>query len=182
MTGCVGGYHRWRADTGEPIARREEGLWLAIAIRLIAAGGFCAFLAYLIEPDWMRWSSFRLPVWGRWLGVAIGAANIPIAWWVYHTLGKNITDSVVTRREHYLVTTGPYRYVRHPFYLVLLACVVSGTLIAANWLFALGGGAVFALLVWRTRREEKFLLARFGEEYRAYQRRTGRFIPRLFGR
>lgn len=182
IVGCIGGYHRWRADTGEKIARREEGVLLAISIRLIALVGTCGLLAYLIHPAWMEWSKIPWPTGARWCGVALGAANSLFAWWVYSSLGKNITDSVVTRREHKLVTFGPYRYVRHPFYLVLLFFVVSGSLIAANWYFALLGGLVFILLALRTGKEEAKLLERFGDEYRAYKQRTGKFMPRLFGR
>lgn len=179
--GVIGGYHRWRADTGEPIARREEGLFLLISIRLVAALAAAGLLIYLINPAWMNWASFPLPNWVRWCGVALGLVNLPFSWWVYHSLGKNITDSVVTRREHELVTSGPYRYVRHPFYLVLVFYVVAGSLMAANWFFALSGGVVFLLLAIRTGPEEARLAERFGDEYLDYQHRTGRFVPRLFG-
>ena len=36
--------------------------------------------------------------------------------WTFRCLGKNLTDTVVTRQEHTLVMQGPYRWVRHPFY------------------------------------------------------------------
>ena len=179
--GCIGAYYRRRAHTGEPIARQEEGWFLLLSIRLVAAVAFAGFLAYLISPALMRWATFPLPTSCRWCGAAIGAANLPFSWWVYHTLGRNITDTVVTRREHALVTSGPYRYVRHPFYLVLAFYVVSATLMAANWFFALTGAMVFSLLVARTRIEETKLIERFGDQYRDYMRRAGRFFPRLFG-
>jgi protein-S-isoprenylcysteine O-methyltransferase Ste14 len=180
--GSIGAYHRHRAHTGEPIARREEGWFLLLSIRLVAVVGFVGFVAYLISPALMSWAAFPLPGWCRWCGAAVGAANLPYAWWVYHSLGRNITDTVVTRSEHALVTSGPYRYVRHPFYLMLLFFVVSGTLMAANWFFALIGAIEFSLLVARTRIEEAKLIERFGDDYRDYMRRTGRFVPRLFGR
>lgn len=181
LGGGIGAYHRWRADTGEPIARREEGLFLMLSIRLVAAVAAAGLLAYLISPAWMAWASFPLPSWARWCGTAIGAANVLFSWWVYHSLGKNITDSVVTRREHQLVTVGPYRFVRHPFYLVLVFYVAAASLMAASWFFAFTGGTVFLLLALRTRTEEAMLVLRFGDKYRDYQRCTGKFVPRLFG-
>jgi len=36
--------------------------------------------------------------------------------WTLRTLGANLTDTVITRKEHTLVTSGPYRWVPHPFY------------------------------------------------------------------
>ena len=99
--------------------------------------------------------------------------------WVFLSLGKNITDTVVTRRDHTLVTTGPYRWVRHPFYLATGAAVVANSLVTANWFLALTSGLAFGLIVLRTRIEEEKLIERFGDDYRSYMNRTGRFLPRL---
>jgi protein-S-isoprenylcysteine O-methyltransferase Ste14 len=103
----------------------------------------------------------------------------PLLFWTFHSLGKNLTDTVVTRREHTLVTHGPYRWVRHPFYDVVLLAVVCMSLLTANWLLALLGLTAFTLIVVRTRIEEEKLVERFGDEYRAYMARTGRFLPRM---
>jgi protein-S-isoprenylcysteine O-methyltransferase Ste14 len=97
---------------------------------------------------------------------------------VFHSLGPNLTDTVVTRREHTLVTHGPYRWVRHPFYGVGFLGLLAVTLMTANWFIALTGAVVIALLVHRTRTEEVKLIERFGDEYRAYRERTGAFFPR----
>ena len=80
---------------------------------------------------------------------------------------KNLTDTVVTRREHTLVTKGPYRFVRHPFYDALALSVTANALVAANWFLLVGGILTFALIVLRTRREEDRLLC-------ASATRTGR--------
>jgi protein-S-isoprenylcysteine O-methyltransferase Ste14 len=85
----------------------------------------------------------------------------------------------VTRKEHTLVTTGPYRWVRHPLYSSAALAILANSLVAANWFFLATGGVMFLLLVIRTRKEEENLLARFGDAYRKYMQRTGRFIPRL---
>lgn len=176
---CIGLYHRLRADSGEPLARREEGLPILIGLRLVALCCVVGLILYLINPEWMNWSSLPLPTWARWLGVAVGGVNLCFVTWVFHSLGKNITDTVVTRREHKLIVTGPYRFVRHPFYLGALAGVVAGTLVTANWFFGATGSVVFIVLVLRTSKEEAKLIERFGDEYRDYMRRTGRFIPRF---
>src|SRR5205823_9502764 len=102
----------------------------------------------------MAWSSVAVPVWLRWLGVAVvGCAGVLVAW-TFHHLGKNLTDTVVTRKDHHLVTSGPYRYVRHPFYLAFALGVVGVSLAAANWFLLLVGVFPFGFLVARTRIEE----------------------------
>ncbi len=85
----------------------------------------------------------------------------------------------MTRREHTLVTTGPYRFVRHPFYLAAALATCANSLVAANWLLALTGVVAGSLLVIRTSTEEQHLIRRFGEEYTAYMETTGRFLPRF---
>jgi protein-S-isoprenylcysteine O-methyltransferase Ste14 len=97
--------------------------------------------------------------------------------WTFRTLGPNLTDTVVTRRDATLVTTGPYRWVRHPFYVAFALAVVADSLATANWFLALTGGLLLLLLVIRTRKEEEKLVARFGDDYRRYMARTGRFFP-----
>ena len=87
----------------------------------------------------------------------------------------------MTRREHTLIITGPYRWVRHPFYLAGGLAIIAGSLVTANWFLALTGGLAFALIVIRTAREEENLIKRFGDDYLGYMDATGRFFPRLGG-
>ena len=99
--------------------------------------------------------------------------------WTLRNLGKNLTDTVVTRRAHMLVSSGPYRWVRHPFYDAVALCILANALAAANWFLLLAGGVVVVLLVIRTRTEEGKLLLHFGDSYRTYVERTGRFLPKI---
>jgi protein-S-isoprenylcysteine O-methyltransferase Ste14 len=181
LTLPIGLYHRIRSQaTREKLARREEGIFIMIALRLCGLLALIAFVAYLINPPSMGWTSVPLPTWLRWIGGCLAVLAVPpLLFWTFHSLGKNLTDTVVTRREHTLVTHGPYRWVRHPFYDVVLLAVVSMSLLTANWLLALFGLTAFAILVVRTRIEEEKLILRFGDAYRAYRARTGRFLPRL---
>ena len=98
--------------------------------------------------------------------------------WTLRSLGPNLTDTVVTRQAHTLITRGPYRWVRHPFYDCMALFTISVALMMANWFVLALGAVTFALLAVRSRTEEAKLLERFGEPYRAYQARTGRFLPR----
>ena len=97
----------------------------------------------------------------------------------FRSLGTNITDTVVTRARHTLVTDGPYRWVRHPFYVAFALAMAADSLVTANWFLALTGALAVALIAIRTRTEEEKLIERFGDQYRHYMERTGRFIPRL---
>ncbi len=177
----IGLYHRIRSQaTREKLARREEGIFIMIGLRLCGLLALIALSVHLIKPSWMVWSSITLPTWLRWIGAFISLFAVPpLLFWTFHSLGKNLTDTVVTRREHTLVTHGPYRWVRHPFYDVGFIWGLSLALLTANWLFALLGLSAFAMMVVRTRIEEEKLIERFGDEYRTYMQRTGRFLPRV---
>jgi protein-S-isoprenylcysteine O-methyltransferase Ste14 len=180
LTLPIGLYHRIRSQaTREKLARSEEGVFILIGLRLCGLLAFVALAAYLINPSWMGWASVPLPTWLRWIGGCLAVFAVPpLLFWTFHSLGKNLTDTVVARRDHTLVTHGPYRWVRHPFYDVVLLAVVSMSLLSANWLLAVLGLVAFAMIVVRTRIEEEKLVERFGDEYRAYMERTGRFLPR----
>ena len=172
-------YFRIRSQlTGERLDRRQEGWFILIALRLVAAIGAAVMFSFLVDPALIRWSSLPLPAWLRWCGVAIGAATGVWIIWTFSHLGKNLTDTVVTRREHTLVVSGPYRWVRHPFYLGFAGAVVANSLATTNWLVAILGVALLALIVARTDREEAKLVERFGDDYQTYMTRTGRFWPR----
>jgi protein-S-isoprenylcysteine O-methyltransferase Ste14 len=99
--------------------------------------------------------------------------------WTFRTLGPNLTDTVVTREKHTLVMHGPYVWIRHPLYSSAALLVVGISLIAANWFFFAAGVTLLAILISRTRTEEANLIARFGDSYRQYMERTGRFVPRF---
>ena len=99
---------------------------------------------------------------------------VPAAWWVFSSIGRNVTETVLTKADHALVTTGPYRWIRHPLYTMGGALFVAVGLMSASW-FILGVAclAVALLRVVIVPREEHALIAKFGDEYRAYMNRTG---------
>jgi protein-S-isoprenylcysteine O-methyltransferase Ste14 len=99
---------------------------------------------------------------------------------VLGTLGRNVTETVLTKESHELVTGGPYRWVRHPLYTTGLMLLLALGLMAGSWFLLLGTALAFALLrVFVIPREEQALLAKFGERYRTYIQRTGRLVPKV---
>ena len=149
----IGVCHRLRSRTGEKLDRRQEGLFILVTLRLIGVAGMAGLIAYLINPACMAWAAVPLPVWLRWTGVGLGLIAGWLIIWTFRNLGKNLTDTVVTRKAHTLVTAGPYRWVRHPFYTSAALAVLANSLAAANWFLFITGCVVVLLLVIRTRKE-----------------------------
>jgi protein-S-isoprenylcysteine O-methyltransferase Ste14 len=175
----IGVFHRLRARTGERLDRKQEGLFILVTLRLVALAGMIALVAYLLNPANLRFSAVPLPDLLKWVGVGVGCIALCLLAWTLRSLGKNLTDTVVTRQHHTLVTTRPYRWVRHPFYVCAGLFTLAVSLITANALFLVSGGLILLLLALRTRVEEANLLNRFGDDYKNYMDRTGRFFPRF---
>jgi protein-S-isoprenylcysteine O-methyltransferase Ste14 len=164
--------------TRERLDRTQEGLATMVVLRLGGLAVWAGVIAFMIDPALMAWSSFPLPPAARWSGVGLTMLTAALLTWTLGSLGPNLTDTVVTRAAHTLVTRGPYRWVRHPFYDCMALFVVSIALMMANWFVFTAGSAMFSLLAIRSRIEDQKLLERFGEPYRAYRAATGRFLPR----
>lgn len=163
----------------EAAARRAEGPALYFTLRLGGLVLWLGALVYPFAPRVLAWAALPLPAWLRWTGAAGAAAAIPLVFWAQRSLGGNVTKTVLTKNRHSLVTDGPYRWVRHPLYALGTVILTGLGLLAASG-FVLAALAVLALpLALRTRLEERALSHRFGDAYRRYAERTGRFLPRI---
>lgn len=127
----------------------------------------------------MAWSALRLPIWFRVAGIGLWLVASALFVWTIRSLGPSLTDTVATRKAHTLVTTGPYRWMRHPFYDFVYLMLVATAVVAASWFILPTATLVFVLLAIRTAIEEQHLRARFPERYPAYEAATGRFVPRF---
>jgi len=180
LTSTITLYHRLQAAaSGEKISRKDEGFLFAIVLRLSGLCLMVATIAYVAFPSFVQWASFPLPLWFRWLGIVTGILCSALMYWTLNSLGRNLTDTVVTRAEATLITDGPYRWVRHPFYVTAALLMASVTVLAANWLIGASSVLVMGLLAVRTPKEEQMLIERFGQQYRHYMEKTGRFFPRF---
>jgi len=180
VNGGISAYFRRKARQAETIERVEEGALLGLMRLVFALPLFLSILAYMINPAWMDWSSVSLPVWLRWGGAVLGVGVMPLMYWLFSTIGHNISETVLTKKTHELVTNGPYRWVRHPLYAVAPLMLIAVSLLAANWF--IGGMTLIALVMIVLviiPKEEANLIETFGDDYRAYMKRTGRLFPRL---
>jgi protein-S-isoprenylcysteine O-methyltransferase Ste14 len=167
--------------TSEAIPRAREGTPVMMARLLFAAPLYLPIIAYMLNPGWMTWAALSLPNWLRWLGAAIGLAMLPLLYWVFRSIGSNISETTLTKKNHRLVTHGPFQWVRHPLYSAATVVLVSMSILAANWfMLMMACIALIGIVVLVIPREEKELIRKFGAEYQDYMRRTGRLAPRLF--
>jgi protein-S-isoprenylcysteine O-methyltransferase Ste14 len=180
---AVAGYYRIRSlRGGERLNRTEEGWPILIGTRLFGALALASVVVLLWKPAAIQWAQMPVGEAARWVGVAGLSAALIWLIWMFRSLGRNLTDTVVVRRDAHLVDYGPHSYVRNPMYTGVLAAGFSLGLALGTWVTPLAVGLVFTLLALRTRTEEKHLIDRFGDQYRDYMKRVGRFVPRLVRR
>ncbi|MEI7719553.1 MAG: isoprenylcysteine carboxylmethyltransferase family protein, partial [archaeon] len=93
-------------------------------------------------------------------------------------LGKNWSNQIKIYKDHYLVSSGPYKIVRHPLYASLIWIFYACSIIYLNWAAFLLNSFIFVpMMVYRARQEEKLLSEQF-KNYRDYKNKTGMFFPK----
>lgn len=175
--------YRRRAQAGESYNLAREGWAVAIPLRIAGLALWLYLPLYVLLPRQMVWSTLPLPALLRWLAFAVAALLVPpFVHWAQSSLSRNVTTTVITKEHHQLVMEGPYRYLRHPLYTAGLIYFLAMSLATGSWFLLLSILIVGAVLLMRTPQEEAELIERFGDQYRQYMKRTGRFFPRFGSR
>jgi protein-S-isoprenylcysteine O-methyltransferase len=114
-------------------------------------------------------------------GLALMLVGLAVRWAAILTLGRFFTSDVSIQREHRIVETGFYRYVRHPSYSGgLLTFVGFGLTFSNVWSAIIMAVVPTAALLYRISVEERALAGYFGDAYAAYKRKTKRLLPWIY--
>jgi len=108
-----------------------------------------------------------------WLIAPIGLAALgcgsALRLWCFHSLGDYFTFEVMTSSDQVVVTSGPYRLVRHPSYAGLVLALVGEVTLMSNWLsLGVAAAGTMVSLVAAIKVEERVLHRELGDAYRAY--------------
>ena len=161
------------------LKQREEGLLSKIA-GLLGIAGFLSTLIFVINPDWLSFASLAFPAWLRWTGVGIAFIGFALLQWAQTTLANSWSDTPRMMKEQTLITTGPYRTIRHPIYTAFILILGSTLFISSNGLIGLcWAGMVMLEVGSRIKFEESLMIEFFGEKYRDYMKKTGRLLPKV---
>jgi protein-S-isoprenylcysteine O-methyltransferase Ste14 len=130
--------------------------------------------------NWLAFANYTLPAWMGGTGILIMACSLLMFWRSHYDLKANWSPSVELYEGHTLITNGIYRYIRHPMYASLLLANIAQILLIQNWIAGPIGIIVFILFyTFRSQAEEKMMIERFGDQYRAYKKTTGVLLPIL---
>ena len=133
---------------------------------------------YLFTPL-LKFADYQLPAPVPWMGAAIMVASLWLFWRSHSDLGQNWSVSLELRENHELITGGVYRLIRHPMYSSIWLWALAQGMLLQNWFAGWSVVPAFAAMYFlRTPREERLMCEKFGDQYRAYMRQTGRLFPR----
>src|SRR5690348_3508366 len=142
---------------------RIRAVIAVVAILLIRLGAF-------------RGHGLKTDPWRAGIGFVVFALGLGFAIWARLHIGRNWGTPMTQKNEPELVTSGPYRLVRHPIYSGILLAAV-GTAAALNWVWLTVVGLAGVYFIYAATAEERYLAEQFPEDYPAYKRSTKMLVP-----
>jgi protein-S-isoprenylcysteine O-methyltransferase Ste14 len=165
------------AKWSSPTERRPD-FRLEATYRLLTAAG-----AILLFGLHQRWPSTEVALWhlgpkAAWTLVATAVCGFVFAWWARIELGRLWSSGVTRKTDHRIVTTGPYKLVRHPIYSGIIFAVLATAVMRGTAAGLFGAALIVLGLFVKARVEEGFLRSELGEQlYVAYARRVPMLVP-----
>ncbi len=132
--------------------------------------GAISFLAFLLR------SFFGYVI----IGTVLTVLGLIIAIWARISLGRNWSSYTTYKKEHELITTGPYRFLRHPIYSGMFLMLTGAFLYYGKLIILVIFAIASMIIAWRIVQEEKSMIKLFGKKYTDYMRRTRRLIPWIY--
>lgn len=170
----------WISAIGVKKNIRRRSLGWEVGVRILALAAIILF-ARLPRSRALLQLSSPVPVSSiaGAAGLIICLAGFALAVWARVHLGRNWGMPMSLKEGHELVTTGPYRYVRHPIYSGMLLAILGSDLVAGRiWFVLFVAMAIYC--VYSARTEEELMLHQFPEEYTQYKKRTKAIIPFVY--
>ncbi len=112
------------------------------------------------------------------IGAGLCVLGTALAIWARVHLGRNWSAAPALKEGHELITSGPYRKVRHPIYTGIIISALGTGLIIPLWiiLFII----VSAMFIWRIKIEEKIMTNQFPNQYPEYKKQSWALIPYIW--
>lgn len=165
----------WIASASDvkPTKRAESGPSRLAHLLLLCAG----YVLVLSPRFAVGWRLLPAAAALELAGLAMVAVGVAFAIWARRTLGSNWSGAVTIKEHHQLVRSGPYALVRNPIYTGIIAAVLGTAIVGGG----VPGFAGLALVAWavlvKIRREERFLVEEFGDEFLDYRRHVPLLVP-----
>lgn len=157
------------------IVKKHRGSFLKRFSKVAGMGYLLAVIYFPYYAGMHVWPTHTSQGQG-WAGLAVCAAGVATVIASLRALGRNWSDLVTLKRDHQIVQTGPYRWVRHPLYSGLLLAVAGSALTVHTVVAYVCVPLLFLGFLLKAGQEESLLQGRF-REYSDYRQRVKAFIP-----
>ena len=146
----------------------------------MALWGIALILPFItIFSSWLTAADYNIPLPLSIAGTIIFTASLWLLWRSHADLEINFSPSLLIRNNHVLVSSGVYKRIRHPMYLSFWLWALGQALLIPNWIAGPPGLVAFYLIYrFRIEQEEQQLVHYIGDQYREYQKVTGRLFPK----
>jgi protein-S-isoprenylcysteine O-methyltransferase Ste14 len=141
--------------------------------------GVILVILLLLHNRAFKWNTAVSDPWLQGIGLAVFLLGLALAIWARLYLGRNWGMPMSQKADPELVTTGPYKSIRHPIYSGIILAMIGTTIaVSLHWLVAVV--LVGAYFVYSAIMEERFMADRFPDSYPEYKRSTKMLIPYIF--
>ncbi len=167
--------HATRVHGGGANQLGNEIRWIVLGRALLGLIFYVAVAGWFVNARWFERTRLPLPAEARWAALVVLVPILAFFTWSFRSLGSNYRGGVGLHERHQLVTTGAYRWVRHPIYAAFAGIMADVAVLSASWLL---GGSGFLLVATiaagRIPTEERQLQERFGSAWTDYRDRAQR--------
>ncbi|HCQ12190.1 isoprenylcysteine carboxylmethyltransferase family protein [Flavobacterium sp.] len=158
----------------ESFFKRFLFYWLPLLVAILLLGPGEWFGHTLIRENFVEQTNLVGVI-----GLSVSFVGLLIACWSRYLLGKNWSLSVQKKENHELINSGPYSILRHPIYTGILLIFIGNTIIVGDYRGIIAVVIVFISFWFKLKKEEKWLIEIFGEDYHNYKKTTKAILPYL---
>lgn len=175
----IQGYHSLQGlkDSKDEIGKRirRQSIIGSVLVLILFAG-------LIILPFTSRrgMAIFSAPPALGWVGVILSVLGYLLIFWSGLALGRQYSIEVTIQKDHLLITTGLYRFIRHPRYAGILYLTIGITLIYHTWIGIALLPIVLGFILFRIHDEESLLQSEFGQKWEEYRQNSWRLIPYIY--
>jgi protein-S-isoprenylcysteine O-methyltransferase Ste14 len=161
------------AARGTKAGRTRWGQFAGVRLALVI------IVLLLLRTRVFRGHAFTHDPWLQGIGLALFFSGLALAIWARRYLGRNWGTPMSEKENPELVTSGPYRRIRHPIYTGIVLAMI-GTAVAVSWYWLIIAAVIGAYFVYSAVMEERYMTGVFPETYPGYQRSTKMLLPFIF--
>jgi protein-S-isoprenylcysteine O-methyltransferase Ste14 len=169
----------WSKSRGVKETVRKESILSRLSYLILVALAFSLLWVPRVPLPFFEGRFLPLGGWPVWAGIGVALTFLGLAFsvWAREHLGRNWSAVVTVKRDHELITTGPYAWVRHPIYSGLVLAALGQAIARGQWIGLLGVAILLGAFWRKARVEERWIREQFGSAYENYSRQVRAIIP-----